>query len=38
MPVLVTDADGVIGIHVAAKLFAKEHEVIGLENFCSHYD
>ena len=38
MPVLVTGAAGFIGMHVAARLLADEHEVVGLDNLNSYYD
>jgi len=38
MPVLVTGAAGFIGMHVAARLLADGHEVVGLDNLNSYYD
>jgi len=38
MTVLVTGAAGFIGMHVAARLLADGHEVVGLDNLNSYYD
>jgi len=38
MTVLVTGAAGFIGMHVAARLVADGHEVVGLDNLNSYYD
>ena len=37
-PILVTGAAGFIGAHVAARLRAMGHEVIGCDNFNDYYD
>jgi UDP-glucuronate 4-epimerase len=37
-PVLVTGAAGFIGFHVAARLLADGHEVVGLDNLSAYYD
>lgn len=38
MRVLVTGAAGFIGFHLAAKLVAKGHAVVGLDNLNDYYD
>jgi UDP-glucuronate 4-epimerase len=38
MTVLVTGAAGFIGMHVASRLLADGHEVVGLDNLNSYYD
>lgn len=38
MSVLVTGAAGFTGMHVAARLLAEGHEVVGLDNLSSYYD
>ena len=38
MPVLVTGAAGFIGMHVATRLLAEGHQVVGLDNLNSYYD
>jgi UDP-glucuronate 4-epimerase len=37
-PVLVTGAAGFIGMHVAHRLLAQGHEVVGVDNLNSYYD
>ena len=38
MTILVTGAAGFIGMHVAARLLADGHEVLGLDNLNDYYD
>ena len=38
MKILVTGAAGFIGYHIALKLLAKGHEVVGLDNINGYYD
>ena len=37
-PVLVTGAAGFIGMHVARRLLADGHNVVGLDNLNAYYD